>query len=411
MKQADIKVWNLSRVPDARLAARIDAFAEWLNVQGYKRRCIGQQLQFVARFGRWLKANHIRIDDVTDDHAKTFVARREAKGAIPCGLSAAIYRFLGFLRERGVIATCPCVAHQPTHVQCIVNAYCQYLRVDQGLSHATCIQYAPFAEQFLVSRFGAGTINLPALRATSVVNFIQQRACHLSPARARCATIALRSFMRYLRSRGEISIDLAAAVPSVPNWSMTSIPRAMAADHVQAVLAACKRDTVVGCRDYAILMLLARLGLRSSEIVALTLDCIDWENGSLVVSGKAGSQSILPMPADVGEAIADYLRRGRPRCSCRSLFLCASAPVRGFGSGTSVASVVYAAVTRAGIETRHKGTHQFRHALACEMLRQGATLAEIGSLLRHRHSKTTGIYAKVDFAALRPLALPWPGGA
>jgi site-specific recombinase XerD len=296
-------------------------------------------------------------------------------------------------------------------VQRIVNAYCQYLRADQGLSDATCVQYAPFVEQFLAGRFGASTINLPALRATSVISFIQQQAGRLSPARARCATIALRSFMRYLRYRGEITLDLAAAVPAVPNWSMTSIPRAMAVDHVHAVLAACKRDTVVGCRDYAILMLLARLGLRSSEIVALTLDCIDWEHGSLVVGGKAGCWSILPMPAAVGEAIADYVRRGRPHSRCRSLFLCANAPVRGFGSGTSVASVVYAAVTRAGIETRHKGTHQFRHALACEMLRQGATLAEIGSLLRHRHSKTTGIYAKVDFVALRPLALPWPGGA
>jgi len=276
MKQKDIRVWNLSRVPDAQLAVYIDAFAEWLDARCYKRRCIGQQLQFVARFGCWLRANHIRIDDVTDDHAKKFVVRRGATGPIPCGFSVAIYRFLGFLRERGVIAANPCVVNEPTHVQRIVNAYCQYLRADQGLSRATRVQYAPFIEQFLAGRFGAGTINLSALSAASVISVIRQQAGRLSPVRARCATIALRSFMRYLRYRGEITIDLAAAVPAVPNWSMTSIPRAMAADHVHAVLAACKRDTAVGCRDYAILMLLARLGLRSSEVVALTLDCIDW---------------------------------------------------------------------------------------------------------------------------------------
>jgi site-specific recombinase XerD len=217
--------------------------------------------------------------------------------------------------------------------------------------------------------------------------------------------------MRYLRYKGEIMIELAAAVPAVPNWSMTAIPRALAADHVQTVLAACPRDTTTGCRDYAILMLMSRLGLRSGEIAALTLDCIDWDNGSLVVHGKAGNCSILPMPADVGEAVALYLKRARPRCKCRTLFLCANAPTRGFSSSTSVGSLVLAAIIRSGIETQHKGAHQFRHALACEMLRQGATLPEIGSLLRHRKSKTTGIYAKVDFAALRPLSLPWPGGA
>ena len=158
-------------------------------------------------------------------------------------------------------------------------------------------------------------------------------------------------------------------------------------------------------------MLLARLGLRAGEIVALTLDSIDWELGCLTVVGKGGQRSQLPLPAEVGEVIADYLQRGRPRSGYRTLFLRANAPIRGFGSQTSIGSIVRAAITRAGIETSHGGSHQFRHALACEMLRHGATLTEIGSLLRHRHPKTTGIYAKVDFAALRPLSLPWPGGA
>lgn len=411
MEQTDSKVWNLSHVYDGPVAAYIDAFAKWLELQGYRRRCIGLQLQFVVRFDRWLKANHVRIDDLTEDHAERFKLRCSARHRLSRGFSATLYRLLEFLRMSGNVVAGPPARKEPTPVQRVVNEFCQHLREAQGLTRLTCVQYAPFVEQFLIGRFGTGPIDLSRLCAADVISFVQQRASSLRQARARCATIALRSFMRYLRYKGEIKIDLAAAVPAVPNWSMTAIPRAMAADHVQAVLAACPRETTTGCRDYAILMLMSRLGLRSCEIAALTLDCIDWENGSLVVRGKAGNCSILPLPADVGGAVAEYLKRGRPPCKCRTLFICANAPTRGFSSSTSIGSLVLAAITRSGIETPHKGSHQFRHALACEMLRQGATLIEIGSLLRHRHSKTTGIYAKVDFAALRPLSLPWPGGA
>jgi len=227
---------------------------------------------------------------------------------------------------------------------------------------------------------------------------------------AKVATTALRSYLRYLHAGGEIQLDLVAAVPTVPNWSLSAIPRAIAPEHLQAVLAHCPRDTSVGRRDYAILMLLARLGLRSSEIVALTLESIDWEAGSIAVGGKGNQATSLPMPVEVGEAIADYLRHGLPPSSSRALFLRACAPIRGLGAQQTIATIVSAAIERAGIETRQRGSHQFRHALATDLLRHGATLNEIGSVLRHRHPKTTHLYAKVDFVALRPLSLPWPGG-
>jgi site-specific recombinase XerD len=268
----------------------------------------------------------------------------------------------------------------------------------------------PFAERFLAERFGSGAVELSELRAADVVGFITRQVARLGQARAKRSTIALRSFLRYLRLRGDVTLDLAAAVPTVPNWSMTGIPRAISADDLRAVLQSCRRDTAAGCRDYAILLLLARLGLRAGEIVALTLESIDWELGSLTVIGsKGGKITQLPLPADAGEAIADYLLRSRPGSTDRTLFLRANAPIRGLGSNTSISSIVGAAIARTGLQARHAGAHQFRHALACEMLRQGASLTEIGSLLRHQHVKTTSIYAKVDFAALRPLALPWPG--
>lgn len=410
MEQTGDKLWSLLHAPEGPLVPYIDAFARQLSEQGFKRYSIAPQIRLVAKFSRWLKANHIDLDSVTDEHAQRFLRRSKHRQSIGWGFFAALRRLMAFLRQIGVVRDQPLRA-EATPIQMVVGPFGQHLRQDQALSHATCVQYCPFIEQFLAERFGNGSVDLSGLCAADVVGFVRRQATRLSQARAKCATIALRSFLRYLRYRGEIALDLAAAVPTVPNWSMTGIPRAISADHVRAVLASCRRDTAVGCRDYAILMLLARLGLRASEIVALTLDSIDWELGCLTVVGKGGQSSQLPLPAEVGEVIADYLQRGRPRSGYRTLFLRANAPIRGFGSQTSIGSIVRAAITRAGIETSHGGSHQFRHALACEMLRHGATLTEIGSLLRHRHPKTTGIYAKVDFAALRPLSLPWPGGA
>jgi site-specific recombinase XerD len=206
-------------------------------------------------------------------------------------------------------------------------------------------------------------------------------------------------------------VDLAAAVPVVANWSMTSLPRAIAADQVRQLLASINRRTEIGRRDYAILLLLARLGLRSGEVAFLELDDIDWNIGQLSVRGKGGQRTELPLSAEVGRAIAAYLRRGRPASASRRVFLRAKAPIRGFRDASGVGSIVRHSLKRAGINAPTQGAHQFRHGLATEMLRQGASLSEIGDVLGHRHPQTTLIYTKVDLSALRTLALPWPGGA
>ncbi len=223
-------------------------------------------------------------------------------------------------------------------------------------------------------------------------------------------TTALRCFLRYARYLGEVTLDLAAAVPIVANWSMTSIPRAISADHVRRLLASIDRRTAVGCRDYAVLLLLARLGLRSSEVAFLELDDIDWKRGCLYVRGKGAQRLELPLPTEVGKAIVAYLRHGRALSTSRRVFLRAKAPIRGFRGACAVGSIVRHSLKRAGINAPTTGTHQFRHGLATEMLRQGASLGEIGELLGHRHPQTTKIYAQVDIKALRTLALPWPGG-
>jgi len=223
-------------------------------------------------------------------------------------------------------------------------------------------------------------------------------------------TTALRSFLRYARYRGDVTLDLAAAVPVVANWSMTSIPRAIATDQVRQLLTSIDRGTAIGRRDYAILILLARLGLRSGEVAFLELDDLDWNAGTLSVCRKGGQRSDLPLPEEVGKAIAAYLRRGRPHSTSRRVFLRAKAPSAAFVEQVALDRFVRHSLERAGINAPTLGAHQFRHGLATEMLRQGASLAEIGEVLGHRHPQTTKIYTKVDVKALRTLALPWPGG-
>jgi site-specific recombinase XerD len=268
---------------------------------------------------------------------------------------------------------------------------------------------------FIVKRFlndrlnGTRSMKLDGLHAADVVDYVRREATRLdSPRSAQGVANSLRSFLRYARYRDAIKVDLACVVPSAASWSMSSIPRAISPDHARRVLSRCDRRTNVGRRDYAILLLLARLGLRAGEIVNLKLDDIDWESGTLSVCGKQRRDSTFPMLPEIGAAIAAYLKSGRPRCENRHVFLCSQAPVRSFKNHLAVCAVVKYALARAGIDSPRKGAHQFRHALATAMLSKGSSLSEIGEVLRHRDPDTTKIYAKVDLHSLRKLAPPWP---
>jgi site-specific recombinase XerD len=326
------------------------------------------------------------------------------------GDPAALSHLIDFLRREGVLPAEKISAPHLTPAERCAQAYEQYLREVRALARATIVNYLPFIRDFLKDCFGDGRVTLSRLGAGDVVRFVQRQVPRLHLKRAKLMTSALRSFLRYLRFRGDITLDLVAAVPVVANWSMTSIPRAIAADQVRHLLASIDRGTEMGRRDYAILLLLARLGLRSGEVASLELDDLDWNAGQLSVHGKSGRRNELPLPTEVGKAIAAYLRRGRPVSASRHVFLRAKAPIRGFRGASGVGSIVCHSLQRAGINAPTRGAHQFRHGLASEMLRQGASLGEIGELLGHRHPQTTKIYTKVDLKALRTLALPWPGG-
>jgi integrase len=230
----------------------------------------------------------------------------------------------------------------------------------------------------------------------------------MSPGRAKLMVTAIRSFLRFLFQRGQIEIDLAEAVPTVADWRLSTIPKYLSVEEIEGLLDACDQSTNIGRRNYAILVLLARLGLRAGEVVGLELDDIDWRTGEIVVRGKGLLHDRLPLLPEVGEAFAAYLRWDRPLVSTRRVFLRTQAPLRGFAGPSTVSTIVRRALERAGLNPPLKGAHLLRHSLATEMLRSGASMAEIGEILRHRSPNTTEIYANVDFAGLRALAQPWP---
>lgn len=402
----------LSQAPDGPLVAHIGPFAQSQRAQGYARHSVHQQVRLAAGFSHWLQQQRVALRHVSSDHLSQYL-RDRARRVRPCSSDAATLRhLLDFLRCEGVIAAEKPAAHRLTPAERCAHAYAQYLRDARALTRATIVNYVPFIRRFLTDRFGAGPVRLRCLNARDVVRYVQRQAPQLHLKRAKLLTSALRSFLRYLRYHGKVALDLAAAVPIVANWSMSSIPRAIGADQVRQLLGSIDRRTAIGRRDYAIVLLLARLGLRSGEVAFLELEDIDWEAGQLSVRGKRDQRTALPLPADVGAAIAAYLRDGRPRSTTsRRVFLRSKAPIRGFLSPNAIASIIRHALQRTGIQAPTTGAHQFRHALATQMLRRGASLTEIGEVLRHRNPQTTTIYAKVDLTALRTLALPWPGGA
>lgn len=394
---------------DGPLGPYIHPYAAEMRGECYSQQTSEKQIRVVADFGRWLGKRGIQVQEITAELVQPYL-RARARRQLPTGNEvSALRRLLGMLIRKGVIPApaLPAV----TAADQLQSEFRLYLQQERALASTTQDSYLGFVSEFLRERFGVKPVDLSGLCATDVTGFVRRRAAAIQSRRVQLMTTALRSFLGFARYRGDIDKDLAACVPAVANWKLSTIPRALPPVQVELVLASIDRKTAMGRRDYAILLILARLGLRAGEIRMLTLEDLDWQEGLITVRGKAGRYSQLPLPDDVGAAIADYLRNGRPTATSRCVFLRAKAPAGGFQGQCGIGSIVRHALARAGINAARTGAHQFRHALACQMLRQGASLSEIGELLRHRSPQTTAIYAKVDLASLATLALPWPGGA
>ncbi|MGH3441037.1 MAG: tyrosine-type recombinase/integrase, partial [Nitriliruptorales bacterium] len=374
----------LSQVPEGPLAAYLAPFATSLQQQGYTRSYVHRHVMLAASFSRWLKQRRVRLRHLKADHAAQYLRWRHRRRRPDRGDPAALNHILEFLRRERVLPAEKPAPPPRTPAGAWVQAYAQYLREERGLAEATITRYAPLVDRFLTDRFGTGPVELARLEANDVVSFVQRQAQRLQPKCTKLLTTALRSFLHYARYRGAIHVDLAAVVPCVPSWSQPAIPRGIAPEQVRRLLSHIDRGTAIGRRDYAILLLLARLGLRAGEVVRLELEDIDWADGSLRVHGKRGHRRHLPLPTEVGAALAAYLQEGRPRSGSRRVFLRAQAPVLGFVDQRVVGAIVRRALRRAGIKAPTSGAHQFRYGLATEMLRYGASLAQIGDLLGHQ---------------------------
>ena len=344
---------------DGPLGPYIESYDAEMRGEGYARHTRELQTRLVADFGCWLAKRGIQAQDISAELFRPYLRARARRRRPTRNDLSALQRLMELLRRQGVVEAAAVPVATPA--QRLQSEFRLYLRQERALASTTQAAYTAFVNEFLTERFGAGPVDLSRLCAADITRFVRRRAGTIQSKRVQLMTTALRSFLRFARYRGDIDKDLAACIPAVANWKQSTLPRALPPEQVEQLLNSVDRETVMGRRDYAILLILARLGLRAGEIRALTLEDLDWKEGLITVRGKAGRFSQLPLPKDVGAAIADYLRHGRQAANSRCVFLRAKAPAGGFQGQSGVGSMVRHALERAGIDSPRKGAHQFRN--------------------------------------------------
>jgi site-specific recombinase XerD len=363
----------------------------------------------MAHVSRWLAAEGLDTGGLTTEAAGQFLAARREAGYVLYLSPKALVPLLGYLRRLGAAPEAP-VPVPAAPVDVLLERFRHYLVSERGAGAETAADYAAKTRRFLSGRLAAGQGGLAGLTAADVTAFVVDTCPSMRKGTAKLTVTALRSLLGWLHVAGEIPVPLGWAVPSVANGKLAALPAPLEPGQVTAMLGSCDTGTAGGLRDLAMLTLLARLGMRAGEVASLALDDIDWRAGEITVTGKGRRSERLPLPSDAGEAIAAWLRDGRPEPfeGSRQVFLRIKAPHRGLTAG-GVTQAVFAAAQRASLGRVY--AHRLRHTAATGMLRAGASLPEVGQVLRHRRLLTTAIYAKTDVPALRALARPWPGGA
>ena len=384
------------------LAEHAAGFAAFLAGSGYTPLSAANQVRLLAHLSRWMEGRGLGPGELDGQLVREFLAARREAGYYGWLSERGLAPLLGFLRGLGAVPE-PERAAPAGPVEVLLDRYRGYLAVERGLAASTVRYCTDEARGFLAGRED----RLAALDAAEVSGFVAAECRRRGTGSAKILVTALRSLLRFLVLEGLVTPGLQGAVPAVAGWRGGGLPKALPDGQVAALLAACDRETATGRRDFAVLVLLARLGLRACEASALELDDIDWRAGTVTVRGKGRRDEQLPLPSDVGEALAGYLRGGRAAGGAsRRVFLLSRAPGGGMSAG-AVKAVVRNACRRAGLP--EAGAHRLRHSAATGMLRAGVPLAGIGQVLRHRSLSTTAIYAKVDRGALGQLAMPWPG--
>lgn len=385
------------------LAPYASGFEEELERRGYSCSAVRLRLWLLDHVSRWLDERGLAAADLTPQRVEQFLADRRGKGYKSWVSPRSMILPVEYLRSVGVLAE-PVVVPNG-ELGRLMEEYGCYLAFGRGLAPTTVDAYLSDAEMFLLAVAGSEPFDLEGLTSTEVLAFVKDECARRPVPSARHLLVSVRSLLRYLHLSGAIPSPLAAVVPAIARRRQF-LPRAVAAEEVSRLLASCDRSRPVGLRDYAILVFLARLGLRAGEVAALRLDDFDWRQGEVLVRGKGDRHERMPLPVDVGEAVVGYLQHGRPRCDQRNVFLRVRAPRSGLGP-RGVAAVVHDACIRAGLPPMR--SHRLRHTAATSMLRAGSPLPEVAAVLRHHRLASSTIYAKVDQATLLSLARPWPG--
>ncbi|KAB1139584.1 tyrosine-type recombinase/integrase [Streptomyces luteolifulvus] len=395
----------------ARVTGPLAPFADGFRAEslrlGHTPLTAATHLRLMAGLSNWLAEHDLSVSALSDAAVVAeFFESRRAAGYTGLISPKALQPMIAFLREGGALP--PSVTPAPADAtESLLEGYAVWMRRQRGLAETTVALNLRLVRPFLAGRVRAdGSLDTEGLSAAAVNAYVVDQAA-ARPRSAKRIVTALRSLLTFLHVEGMIDSPLAASVPSPAGWTLAGLPKALPRSQVAALLASCDKDTGTGRRDTAILLLMARLGLRAGEVAALGLDDVHWRTGEITVRGKGGRCDRLPLPVDVGAAIADYLRHGRPTGAlARTVFIRAQAPFTALATA-AVIQVVDAAGRRSG--TGVTGAHRLRHSAATAMLAAGGSLEEIGQVLRHVRPATTAIYAKADLPALEPLARPWPG--
>jgi len=409
---ADVRFADSRRLMNAGpLQPLIDAFIAELQARRHTLLTVSGYEDAARHFAHWLRRSNIELGRVDEDVVRRFAGHRcrcpggRRQDHLSAKYVRRVRRFLQFLADRQVLAVAPLV---PARVDARIAAYQDWLRHHRGISERTVDRHGRMITRLLPA---LGTD--PALYDAALIRrVIIDEAKRSSRSHVKTMTTALRGYLRFLAASGLCRSGLDHAVPTIPQWRLSALPRYLPGSAVEQLIASCDLTTPHGVRDRAVLLLLARLGLRAGDVLMMRLDDIAWNEGTIRVCGKGRREIRLPLPQDVGDALLDYINRGRPSADEERVFLRSAAPYWPFKGSSVISSIVRLALTRAGIvDAPSRGANLLRHSAATSMLRAGATLDAVGTVLRHRSLDTTAHYAKVDVTMLQRIAQPWPGEA
>ena len=386
------------------LAPFVAPYKESLRSYGYTPLSVVNELRQLAHFSRWLEGRGVGVEGLDSQIVSQFLVVRRVEVGKKASSSLSLGLLLDVLRDAGALGEEP-APPEASGAEAVLIWFQRYLVGERGITAGTAGAYVLRARRFLVGQVPGG--ELRALKARDVTAAVLAESSRVSVGGVQMFVASLRAFLRFCFLEQLTEIDLSGAALNMTGRRRSSLPRGLPSSDGAALLRSCDRRTATGRRDYAVILVLLRLGLRAGEVAAIGLGDIDWRAGEVVVHGKGGQVDRLPLPADVGEAVASYLARGRPPCPHRAVFLRSAAPTEGLGRG-GISYIVRRACKRAGLEPC--GSHRLRHGLAGEMVAAGVPVPQIGAVLRHKSVISTANYARVDIERLRELALPWPGG-